>query len=149
MASHVRDQLRINVVTLLDGLTTTSDRVFNSRVRPLEGSDLPCLLIGTEEDETELLSAGANPMFLWTFVLSVGIVVKSSVTIEQEIDKIEKELLVKLATDPTIGGLAKGFIRSGSSLSLDGDGNKQTAIRTVLFNVQIATREAAPDTALL
>ncbi len=148
MADHVRQQLRTSVVTLLGGLTTTTDKVFDTRVSPLQDSELPGLLIGTEEDETEYLSAGTNPLIMWSIALSVAIAVKKTGTIERTIDEIEKEVLVKLATDHTIGGLAKGFTRESSSLALDGEGEKKVAIRTVIFNVQIATREATPDTAL-
>lgn len=41
MANHVRQQIREAVATTLTGLSTTSTRVFQSRLRPLVDADLP------------------------------------------------------------------------------------------------------------
>jgi hypothetical protein len=49
--AHVRQQVREALAIQLTGLTTTGAKVFQSRVYPLESSDLPCLLIATEEEE--------------------------------------------------------------------------------------------------
>ena len=148
MANHIREQIRNGVVTQLTGLATTGSHVFDARVRPLQESELPCLLVGTQEDETEYLTAGINPTILWNIALSVRVVVKQTGAIEHVIDNICTEVLQALAADHTIGGLAKGFARASSSLEFDGEGEQKVGIRTVLFQVQAMTRETTPDVAL-
>ena len=49
--SHVRQQLRESVASLVTGLVTTGSRVFQSRIRPQRDSQLPCLLVMSNEEE--------------------------------------------------------------------------------------------------
>jgi len=51
MANHVRQQLREAIATAITGLTTTSTRVFQSRVYPIEVGQLPCLVVTSDGDE--------------------------------------------------------------------------------------------------
>ena len=149
MANHIRHQIRTAVVTLLGGLTTTQANVFDSRVKPLSAAnDLPCLLIATEDDETEYLTAGTDRTMMWTFTLSVKIVAKAVANVEQTIDTISTEIQKKIMTDRNLGGLVLAFNRLSSSMEIDGEGDQAVAVRTVLFEIQAATNETTPDVAL-
>ena len=48
---HVRQQVRDAAVARLTGLPLTGARVFASRIRPIEQSQLPCLLVQTNDEE--------------------------------------------------------------------------------------------------
>ena len=54
--AHYRQQIRERVATTLTGLTTTGSNVFQSRVYPIENTELPCLLIYTREESSEPLA---------------------------------------------------------------------------------------------
>ena len=43
MANHIRQQLRERAGTVLTGLTTTGSNVFETRIYPLENTNLPAL----------------------------------------------------------------------------------------------------------
>ena len=44
MANHIRRQIRERAGTVLTGLTTTGNNVFETRIYPLENTNLPALL---------------------------------------------------------------------------------------------------------
>jgi hypothetical protein len=49
--SHVREQIRDEIATLITGLTTTGARVYMTRVMPMDDSALPGLTISTGPEE--------------------------------------------------------------------------------------------------
>jgi hypothetical protein len=52
MANHLRRQIREAIGTAVTGLTTTSTRVYQSRVVPLQDTNLPALLIYTRAERS-------------------------------------------------------------------------------------------------
>ena len=52
MANHLRQQIRERIGTTLTGLSTTGSNVFQSRVYPLEDTNLPALVIYTKSEES-------------------------------------------------------------------------------------------------
>lgn len=58
--THVRTQIREEVVALVTGLPTTGSKVFQSRMRPQQASSLPCLLVTTNDEQIEIDDFGAT-----------------------------------------------------------------------------------------
>ena len=48
--SHARTQIRNAVTTLLDGNTSVGNKVYESRVYPLNNPKLPAILVYTKEE---------------------------------------------------------------------------------------------------
>ena len=60
MANHVRQQIRERFGTVLNNLTTTGTRVYQSRVYPLATGGTPALLIYTESEDSAPEVMGVN-----------------------------------------------------------------------------------------
>ncbi|MBK7592227.1 MAG: hypothetical protein IPI27_13400 [Betaproteobacteria bacterium] len=106
MANHVRRQIREAVATAVTGLTTTGTRVFQSRVYPLEATDLPALLIATLSETSEPVTIH-GPRELMR-VLSVQVWHhKATADLDDALDLICKEVEIALASDMTLGGKCK------------------------------------------
>ena len=67
--SHVRQQIRERVGTTLGSLTTTSSRVYQSRVYPLASNNLPGLLIYTKSEESEPATMGSVQLLMRNLTL--------------------------------------------------------------------------------
>jgi len=90
MADHVRKQIRNAVKGALQGLATTGDRVFVSRVYPLAQAQLPGLLIFTPGEDSGREDSPTETMRDMT--LQVHGLVKISEGLEDELDDIAMEV---------------------------------------------------------
>ena len=76
MANHIRQQIRERVGTVLTGLTTTGSNVFETRVYPLENTNLPALVIYTKDETSEPLVMSTDRVMSRVLELIVEIYVK-------------------------------------------------------------------------
>jgi len=77
MANHLRQQIRGAVAAKLSGLTTTSTRVYQSRLHPLADSNLPCLLVNTDSEEIATLTLQPHPVMERNLTLAVRCIGKA------------------------------------------------------------------------
>ena len=146
MADHVRKQIRAAAVTALTGLATTAGRVFASRVYPLQDADLPGLRISNPDEAIESASlGGANRYLERHLTLEVQACVKQVSGYEDLVDQIAKEVEIALATNNTLGNLAKWIVPRSIETELSGEGEKPIAVATIRFEVVYITALNAPD----
>ena len=62
--AHLRQSIRERIATDVTSLTTTGANVFQSRIFPVEESKLPCLLVYTTSEDSEVTEM-ASPRTLW------------------------------------------------------------------------------------
>jgi len=146
--AHVRQQVREALAIQLTGLTTTGAKVFQSRVYPLESSDLPCLLIATEEEENEYLNINFPSSVHRRINASVKAVVENIADLDDVVDTICSEIEVAVATDVTLGGAVRAIKLLNTSIEIETEGEKPVGIATMVFECEVFTLENAPDTAL-
>jgi hypothetical protein len=147
MADHIRKQIRAAAVTALTGLTTTSTRVYNSRVYPLQDAQLPGLRIDTADEQVQISSMGVGRLQERTLDLVVQACVKENTTYNATIDTIIKEVEIALAANQGIGG-AKYVQLKSISVANAGEGEKPVSVATMVFEVFYITALGAPDVAL-
>lgn len=151
MADHVRTQIRDAAVTRLTGLVTTGTRCSGGRPksRPVQESELPCLLVYTAETEGELVSRkmGARRLAEVAQLVIHGFA-QGTGDVDKTLDTIEKEVRVALAADPTFVALAKDSYFTGSVKESDPEAKQPTWEIVINFTVEYSTREDAPDAAL-
>lgn len=151
MANHVRTQIRDAAVNALDALTTTSTRCTGGRPksRPIAESELPCLLVYTNEEESEPVS---GQMGLRRMSRSVQLLVhgyaQGTGDIDATLDTIAKEVEAALMADPTLGALAKDTYLVGTVKDSDPEAKQPTWEVVLTFTCEYSTREASPDAAL-
>ena len=145
--AHLRQSIRERIATVVTGLTTTGSNVFQSRVYPIEDSKLPCLLVYTTSEDSEVTEmASPRPMTRTLNVVVQGVV--GATTPDDTLDLISKEVEVALAGDVTINSLANNSFLSSTEIEFNADGAKP--IGTVILNyiVEYRSLDNNPESAI-
>jgi hypothetical protein len=145
MADHVREQIRSRIVTNVTGLGTTGSRVFESRIYPLESSELPGLLVYTLSESSEPIRIGPNRLIQRNLNLVVQAYCEQNSDFDGTIDDICKEVETALASDRTVNGLAKDLFITSTEISFSSEGAKAIGYATLLFEVDYYTDAQSPD----
>ena len=145
--AHLRQSIRERIATDVTGLTTTGSNVFQSRVYPIEDSKLPCLLVYTTSEDSEVTEmASPRPMTRTLNVVVQGVV--GATTPDDTLDLISKEVEVALAGDVTINSLANNSFLSSTEIEFNAEGAKP--IGTVILNyiVEYRNLDNNPESAI-
>ena len=135
--AHLRQSIRERIATVVTGLTTTGSNVFQSRVYPIEDSKLPCLLVYTTSEDSEVTEmASPRPMTRSLNVIVQGVV--GATTPDDTLDLISKEVEVALAGDVTVNSLANNSFLSSTEIEFNAEGAKP--IGTVILNYVVEYR---------
>lgn len=147
MANHLRRQIREAVATAVTGLATTSTRVFQSRVYPLEAADLPCLMVRTLSEASEPATIHGPRELYRVLSLQVVAMARAVSDIDDTLDQICKEVEIALAVDITLGGKCKSVTLTSTTIELTGTSERPVGSATMVFDVDYYVMENAPDVA--
>jgi len=145
--AHVRKQIRDAVVTALTGLTTTGSNVFRSRIYPLEKTKLPCLCIFTRSETTEFDTMTISRSTQRNLDIAVEAYVSATANYDNTLDTIAVEVEEAIASDVTLGGLAKDAQVTAFEADFSGDGEQPVAVGRFTVAVQYRTAENDVETA--
>lgn len=106
MTTHVRQQIREAVATLVTGLTTTGSRVHQSRMRPVADGGLPCLLVHSNDTE-RVDMADADTLQQRELPIVIRGLAKGGTTLDDTLDAIALEVETAMATNPRLSGKAQ------------------------------------------
>jgi hypothetical protein len=149
MAAHVRKQIREAIAGAITGLTTTSTRVFQSRVHKLEATDLPCLLVQTQSETVTAIEMTCPRKLERVLTVEVVAVAKGVADVDDTLDQISKEVEVALAMPVSaLSGLAQGTDLTGVEIEMDGGSEQPVGKATLRYQVLYYTEENAPDVAI-
>ena len=148
MANHIRQQIRERAGTVLNNLTTTGSNVFETRIYPLENTNLPALVIYTKDETSEPIVISTNRLMSRQLELVVEIYVKQTSNFDDEIDKICKEVEVAISADTTLNGLAKDCFLQSTSIEYNTEGEKPLAFASLTFLTNYYVNETRPDIAV-
>lgn len=146
--SHVRKQIRDNVVTTLTGLATTGANVFRSRVYPLTASKTSGLCIFTKNETVEYQTIKIPRGQMRTLELVVEGYAVATSNLDNTLDQISLEVEEALATDVTRGGLAKDTQISSIDVEYQADGEKPVGMVRVSVLVEYRTLENDVESAI-
>lgn len=151
MSEHVRKQIRNAVKEALQGLGSTGDRVFISRVYPLTQAKLPGILIFTpaEDSGREDTAMGVVPEILRVITLQVHGIVAITGNLEDEMDDIALEVEAALDNlgDADIAKNYHGI--QGTITTLSGEeAEKPHGAIAMEFLYTVHTASGAPDVPL-
>jgi len=144
---HVRQQIREAAATLLTGLTTTGARVYQSRIYTLRDTDLPCLLINTDDEQDVTLGPGENSAQERNLQLSIRCVSKQVTDLDDKLDTMLAEVETALGNQ-TLSGKAKALQLESINIEMSDDLEKPVGIATAVFRVTYYTATGTPATAL-
>lgn len=145
--AHLRQSIRERIATDVTGLTTTGTNVFQSRVYPIEESKLPCLLVYTTSEDSEVESmASPRPMRRILTVVIQGVV--SAVNPDDTLDLISKEVEIALAGDVTINSLADNSFLSSTEIEFNSDGALPIGTLMLNYIVEYRNLDNNPESAI-
>lgn len=145
--THVRQQIRDDIVTTLTGLTTTGSNVFRSRIFPLEETNLPALCIYTKSETSEYDTIGLPRSVNRVLDVAVEAYVKGVSNYDNTLDTIAVEMEEAIAADITLGGLAKDAQITAFEADFAGDGEQPVAVGRFTVTVEYRTVENDVETA--
>ena len=145
--AHLRQSIRERVATDVTSLTTTGANVFQSRVFPVEDSSLPCLLVYTTSEESEVTEiASPRPMTRILNVVVQGVV--GAATPDDTLDLISKEVEVAMAADVKINDLANNSFLSSTEIEFFSEGAKPIGTVMLNYSVEYRNLDNNPETAI-
>lgn len=147
MADHVRKQIRDRAAVLLTDLTTTGDRVFKTRTLKVPADKLPCLLIYTLEEDSELVTMAADPTLMREAGLVIVGLAQAAANLDDLLDRIAAEVETALGADPKLAGLAKNSWLEETAVSPAGEGEQEQGSIALTFTVQYTTKRSDPAAA--
>jgi len=139
--SHVRQQIRDEIVTTLTGLTTTGSNVFRSRIFPLEETNLPALCIYTKSETSEYDTIGLPRSVNRVLDVAVEAYVKGVSNYDNTLDTIAVQMEEAIAADITLGNLAKDAQITAFEADFAGDGEQPVAVGRFTVTVEYRTVE--------
>ena len=145
--THVRQQIRDDIVTTLTGLTTTGSNIFRSRIFPLEETNLPALCIYTKSETSEYDTIGLPRSVNRILDVAVEAYVKGVSNYDNTLDTIAVEMEEAIAADITLGGLAKDAQITAFEADFAGDGEQPVAVGRFTVTVEYRTVENDVETA--
>ena len=146
--AHLRQSIRERIATDVTGLSTTGSNVFQSRIYPVEDGSLPCLLVYTTSEESEVTEiASPRPMTRLLNVIVQG-VVGTATNPDDTLDTISKEVEVAIAGDVTINNLANNSFLSSTEIEFNSEGAKPIGIVRLNYVVEYRNLDNAPESAI-
>lgn len=145
--SHVRRQIREAAATALTGLSATGSRVHQSRVYPLKSTDLPCLLISTDDEQIEAENAISGGELTRDLTLTVRGVAMANADLDDTLDSIAEQVEPVL-NGATLGNLVKRCTLERINVEMDDTLEKPAGVITLQYRTTYFTSPATPGTAL-
>lgn len=149
--AHVRQQVREALATLLTSLTTTGARVYQSRIRPLKDTELPCLMISTNQEAVVADDIHINSVLERRLTVLVTAVAKANSNLDDTLDTIIKEVEAKLnasVSANTLSGLIKYIVLNSLEIEMSADAEKPVGQAVMSFTVIYYTQAASPDVSI-
>ena len=148
MANHLRRQIRERIAADVTSLVTTGANVFQSRIYPLEDSALPCLLVYSTSEESEILNQGTPRLQARTLNITIQGVAAETSDVDDKLDLIAKEVETALSGDRDINCLAQNSFLTSTEIEINGDGAKTVGTLRLNYQIDYRVYDNAPDIAL-
>ena len=146
MANHIRHQLRDAVATAVTGLPTTGARVFQSRVYPLQITDVPCLVVTTDGDSIEQETVHHPYIQARQIQLRIEGYAVGVYDLDDILDGICKE--VEVAVDNASLSMIDDIGFAGTQLDTSVVGQQPVGKLTLIYRVTVRTMSNSPDVAI-
>lgn len=142
--THARQQIREAVATALTGLTTTSTRVHQSRMRPVGDTGLPCLLVSTD---TEEITQSMQTRLYRDLTITVRGFAKATANLDDTLDTIASEVEMAMQSAGTLSGkTSSGLVLRRIDVDMDDTLDKPAGVIALQYQAQYFTAAGTPGT---
>jgi hypothetical protein len=146
--AHVRKTIREYFGTQLTGLATTGNKVFESRVYPMQSPKLPAILIYTTNESSEESAFSAKRVQDRELDVLVEGFVRAVTNFDDTLDQIALEVETAILDDTTLGGLAINTELVSTEAEYSGDSEQPVGTIRLTFRVHYRTETGVPSTAI-
>ncbi len=137
--THVRQQIREQIVTLCTGLATTGTRVFDTRLYNLDPSEnLPGIVISTQ-NESSTKSTISPSIYERELDVMIEGYAQANNNIEDTLDTISKEVEDAMGSDPTLSGKAVDSDLTSTEIEFTSMGESPIGILRLNYRVLYMT----------
>ena len=144
--SHINNQIRDRIATIIGALPFFSGRVYKMRSYALDDAKLPAAVIYTNSQSSSLATIGTKTA-IGSLQVYVDIFIKgSSATIINQIDDACVLIEDAIGSDFQLSGLVKSCILSESDVDINVEGEKPVANARLSYAVQYVTLLADLET---
>lgn len=148
MANHFRRQLREATATAVTGLTTTGTRVYQSRLYPLQTTDLPCLVVTTDGDKRDYLTGHYPEQVEAEVIVRIDGYAMATTNLDDTLDLISKEVEIAICTAINSGSLADFVELAGTVIDESVVGNQPVGKVSMAYRMKVIILANAPDVIL-
>lgn len=145
--SHVRNQIRNRIATLVTGLPVTGANVYKMRKYALDDSKLPAICVYTTDESSGLITVGTRTLRRVINVMVEVLAKGSSVTISDTIDNICVSVEEAIAADFGLDGLAKSTILTSTETDVNIEGENGIGSARLVYAVEYVTSIGDVETA--
>lgn len=146
--THIRRQIRDNVVAAVTGLPLVGGRVYKSRLYPLTAAQLPglCVYTGDEQVSTSTISYPRTQER--SVEVRVEVFVSAADGYDDTADAVIEQVEVAVSDDVTRGGVAKDTRLSAIRTTMTADGESPVVVAVMVYDVRYTAKENAPGGAV-
>jgi predicted regulator of amino acid metabolism with ACT domain len=137
--SHVRQQIRDRIATLVTGLPVTGSSVYKMRRYALDDSKLPAICVYTTDESSSLITVGSRTLRRVINVMVEAFAKGASASIHDTIDSICVSIEEAIAADFALNGLAKSTILTSTETDIDVSGQNAIASARLVYAVEYVT----------
>lgn len=151
-ATHARQLIRDAIVSGLTGLSTTEDRVYSGRTRPLKKGHGPSLLVYARSETSKRDTHGVPPTLERSCVIHIEGRVQTPDVPDDLLDRIASEVEAGMASMSNYAGrtfldnLASNLQLQSTEIIAEADSEQHTGGVRLEYLVTYRTVEGAPGT---
>ncbi|GKS68993.1 hypothetical protein W03_09970 [Nitrosomonas sp. PY1] len=144
--SHVRQQLREQISSLLMAQTGADNNVFVSREYPIAQEQLPALIVVTESEQIDNMTLNHPIQQLRSINLQITVITESVDKVEDDADSICAEVERLVSQSSTIAQSV--ILNSTSGMFQNVIGEKPVMLVEMNFTAQVSTLSDDPELAI-
>lgn len=145
--SHVRQQIRDRIATLVTGLPVTGASVYKMRRYALDDAKLPAICVYTTDESSSLITIGSRTLRRVINVMVDIAVTGASTAVSDSLDSICVSAEEAIAADFSLNGLAKSCILTSTEIDVNVEGEKSFATAQLVYAVEYVTSITDVETA--
>jgi hypothetical protein len=127
---HPRKQVRDAVIDELSGIVSITNRVFASRVYPMQRQELPAALVYTSREEVQPLSEGPERTVRRDITVTVEAIARGG---DDEIDELCLRIENVIASSAFLDDLVEDIYLSNTDVGQSGENEKPTIVARMDF----------------
>jgi ribosomal protein L3 len=150
--SHVRQQIRDEVVDAVTLLNTTHRNVYRTRVYPMDGNSLPGICVYTKSESSQPATIGGLSTvktYLRSMSVAIEVYAKASTDLDNDLDDIAVEIETAMANATDLAALAEDVVLSSTEIDImGGDSEQPVGVMRMTYDIIYRTTLADPSAAL-